>query len=137
MNMKKLFCIFLSLSVICLFGIPSVQADKGIGDSIKKTLEGYQTAWNNKDTQKVVSYYHNEATIMTGRDKKMVTKKEYEKTVPKRFKHGEIKFHEPEVTVKGNTAEVKVKASFKKFDVKYKFLMVQDGDHWLIRVQKY
>ncbi|MBW1856015.1 MAG: nuclear transport factor 2 family protein [Deltaproteobacteria bacterium] len=137
MKMKKSFSILVTLCIVCLVGIVTAQENQVVVDSIKNTLSGYQKAWNKKDTQKVISYYHDGATIMTGRERKFVTKKEYEKIVPSKYKYGKIKFHEPKITIKENAAEVSVKASFKKLKVKYEFLMVPKGEQWLIRVQEY
>jgi len=137
MKIKKSFSILVALCIVCLMGIVTAHGNQAVVDSIKNTLSGYQKAWNKKDTQKVISYYHDEAAIMTGGGRKMVTKKQYEKIVPARYKHGKVKFHEPNITIKENAAEVSVKASYKKFDAQFEFLMVPQGEQWLIRVQEY
>lgn len=141
-EMMKYFIEVLALSIlVCVFVISSPIEAENVSDaeeSIKQTLSGYEKAWNKKDTKAVIAFYHDDADIMTGADRRIVSKKEYEKILAKRIrKFGKIKFDVPEITVSGDKAKVKVKVAFKRLHFNFTFYMVLQDNRWLIMVQEY
>ena len=131
----------IALSVfVCISGSSiSIAAEdvSGAEKSIKQTLSNYAEAWNKKDVKGVISFYHDNADIMTGKEKKMVSKQQYEQILPNKWKFGKIKFGVPKIKVTRDKANVKVKATFKRFDANFTYAMVLQDNSWLIMVQKY
>jgi hypothetical protein len=67
----------------------------------------------------------------------MVTKKQYEEILLKKWKNGEIKLGIPKITVMGDKAKVNVKASFKSFNANFTYHMVHQNNRWLIMGLEY
>ncbi|RLB27964.1 MAG: hypothetical protein DRH11_17915 [Deltaproteobacteria bacterium] len=105
---------------------------------IKQTLLGFAKAWNDKNANGVIAFYHEDAQIMTGADRRMVTRKQYLNIIPDRCRRfGKIKFGKPKIEIKDNKAKVNVKASFKRVSANFTFYMVLQDDRWVIMVQEY
>ena len=139
--MKKYVRVLALFIFVCVFGFSTPTKAIDISEaeeSIKQTLLDYAKAWNKKDAEGVIALYHDDADIMTGGDKKKVSKKQYGKIIPKRCNvHGKIKFGVPKIAVTGEKAKVNVEATFKRTDVNYIFYMVLQDNRWLIMVQEY
>lgn len=138
--MKNFFWSFFLVIFTFFIGFPPFSDSQDFNEateSINMTLMGYEKAWNKKDADGVISFYQENAQIMTGGDKRIVTKREYRKIIPDRFNFGKVKFGEPDITIKDNNAKVKVKASYKRTDVIFVFYMVSKNNEWLILSQEY
>ena len=138
--MRQLVQVIVMSIFVCIFGFstPIIAGDVSEAEkSIKQTLFDYAKAWNKKDVKGVIALYHDDADIMTGKDKNMVSKIQYEKILPNRWKHGKIKFGVPKIEITGDKAKVNVKATFKRFDANFTYYMVLQGNSWLIMLQKY
>ena len=146
--MKRLFIIFVLFGVmISLMGC--VASDKGIiakeepvspeEREIKAFLADYKKAWDGKDVNTLVSFYHDDAKIMTGRKHKIVSKKQYANIIPDRFKQlGSVTFGAPKIKITGDKAKVKTTTRFSQGMKSWLiFYMIQQNSRWLIIEQKY
>jgi hypothetical protein len=81
---------------------PQEQALKGV-------LLNFQDGVNTLDAVKVGNLIHENASIMTGRDRKILSKAQYVKILPKRLaENPPISLGKPKLSVAGNRAEVKI-----------------------------
>jgi len=132
-----IICLLTTLAFIYSTSLLSAE-DSNYKSGIKSALADYEKAWNDKDADGVIAIYHDDAQIMTGREKKIVTKEKYKSIIPdRRSRFGKIRFGETKIDLKDNKAKVNVPAEFKKIKVDYTFYMVQKDDKWLIMVQEY
>jgi len=76
---------------------------------IKALLVDMETKWKNLDKPGYLALMSDDAKIMYGRERKIVSKAEYAKLLPERMKElGPMKFGTPEINVTGDTATVKL-----------------------------
>jgi hypothetical protein len=110
-------------------------------EAIKALLITYQDAWNKHDPDEYMALFHNEAKIMTGTERRFVSKEEYYLLIPKRFvDFPTLKIKgEPEIEIERDAAEVKFIASFPPTDKEgslHTLHLVREGGHWLILKQE-
>lgn len=74
-------------SVIRVPSVSSTPASVGLNQEtiIKQVLINSQNAWNEKDTERYLSLFTEDAEIMVGREQKIVSKKDYIKMFPTAF----------------------------------------------------
>lgn len=76
---------------------------------LKKTLLEFQDGVNSKDSDKIKNLLSEDASIMVGRERKILSKKEYAGILPDRLaENSSISFGKPKMTVTGGQAEVKI-----------------------------
>ncbi|MGQ9722793.1 MAG: YybH family protein [Thermodesulfobacteriota bacterium] len=135
--MKKLSFIYLFV----LFFLPQIVFSNQVAEEqIKKVLSNFEKSWNKRDLEGFISCFHNDARIMTGGDRRFVSKEEYKKIIPQRWQQwGELNFEKPNIEISecGKKAKVIVTAKFSVMGVKFVFYMVPQEDRWLILVQEY
>ena len=84
--MRQLVHVLILSIFVCVSGFSTYTKAGDISaaeESIKQILQDYEKAWNNKDVRGAIALYHDNAAIMVGDDKKMVTKKQYEEILLK------------------------------------------------------
>ena len=138
--------LLLSVLVFC-FGCatPSTttKRDKPVSageKAIKAVLMEYQKAWNKQDPRGVIAFYHQNAQIMTGAARKIVSTNQYVDIIPQRYEQfGSITFGVPKIKITGNKARVKVTSGFSRGlkKVKFVFSMVKQNSRWLVMKQEY
>ena len=122
--------------------IPSLEARPVSPDeeAIKAILKDYENAWNKKDTDGVVAFYHQKARIMTGKNRNLVSRKHYRKILPDRFKTAKsLYFGVPRMKIVGDKAKVKVKMKATGSDMVMVITlsMVRQNGKWLIVKLRY
>jgi ketosteroid isomerase-like protein len=124
--------------------IPSVAfADPAqVEAQIKAAFERYVVAWNNANTEGLMSLYSEDARIAEGQNKNIITKAKYRELLPAKFsRFGKMSFQgEPVVAMNDDgTSKVKVSAQYAGIAtlVRFVFLFKQVGDAWLIYDQDY
>jgi len=105
---------------------------------LKKTLLEFQDGVNLKDSDKIKNLLSEDASIMVGRERKILSKKEYAGILPDRLaENSSISFGKPKMTVTGDQAEVKIYVDRGDSN----FLVVYDlrfeNDKWYIRGWSY
>jgi len=109
--------------------------------SIISTLMGFEKSYNSGDQKAVLDLFADDARITTGdpRNKKVVTKEEYGRILPERFKAvGNLWISDPKIRIEGNIATVKTTVGSKFGEVpNYIFKLKKHGDKWLILATEY
>jgi hypothetical protein len=110
-------------------------------EAINALLITYQDAWNKHDPDNYMALFHNEAKIMTGAERRFVSKGEYYVLILKRFvDFPTMKIKgEPEVEIERDAAAVRFIASFPPADKEgslHTLHLVRAGGHWLILKQE-
>jgi hypothetical protein len=105
---------------------------------LKKTLLEFQDAVKAKNADKIKNLLSENASIMVGRERKILSKKEYVEILPERLaENPSISFGKPKMTVTGDKAEVRIYVA--RGD--YNFLVVYDlqfeNDKWYIHSWSY
>jgi ketosteroid isomerase-like protein len=138
MSKKSLFIVFISIILVFSFGISS-EAISSDEEEIKAVLASYEEAWNKKDAGGVIAVYHQDAKVVTGREKRIVSKDEYLTILPERFKLGSMKLGKPSIKIKGDNAKARVKSKLSGYDrtTRMTFLMTRENDKWFITKQTY
>lgn len=138
------FCLATSVILLStfIFVVATVSAqDKTEKKEIEGTLTKYQQAWNEGNPDAVADCYHQDAKIMTGRNRKFVSTEEYREVhLPQRInRFPQVKFSSPKITVSGNQAVVKVSTKYKGLSkkIKFQFRMTKENGQWFISEQKY
>jgi hypothetical protein len=105
---------------------------------LKKILLEFQDGVKAKNADKVKSLLSENASIMVGRDRKILSKKEYVEILPERLaENPPISFGKPKMTVNGDKAEVRIYVTRGDSN----FLVVYDlqfeNDKWYIHSWSY
>ena len=106
--------------------------------ALKQVLLDLQDGVNTKNSKKVESLIHEKASIMVGRDRKILYKVEYVKILPKRLaENPSIAFGTPKMTVSGNKAEVKIYMAYRDSNILIIYNMQLENYKWYIQSWEY
>ena len=106
--------------------------------ALKSVLLDFQDGVNSLDAKKVGHFIHKNALIMTGRDRKIFSKAQYVKILPKRLaENPPVALGKPKMTVSRDEAEVKVYMTRGDFNGLVVFNMKMENDRWYIQSWKY
>jgi hypothetical protein len=107
-------------------------------EAIKMSLLAFESAWNKHDRQGVLILLHENAQLMTGREKSMVSKKEYVSMLPKRMTDfPTTKLYEPTTSVAGDKASVKLRVDMGQYQNQFTFHMIRENNKWFIMRWEY
>lgn len=145
--MAKKFVI-LSLSMVAalfLFGFDSkvllsdYKTNNAEEEKIIATLINYQTAYNEKDKGRLLSFFSADAKLKPCGDVTQLSKDEYAKIFPDKWKsYPEYEFYNPKILLFGtSTAEVKLNLSSGGWIVDYQIDMVNENGTWFIQQTLY
>ena len=144
MNKKLLPMICLVSLLGLLFGCASTPTleDYEPGSSeeegIKMTLVALESAWNKQDQQGVLSLFHENAQLMTERQKSIVSKKEFAVSLPKRMlDFSPTKLYEPTISVLGHNASVRLLVDMGQYQNEFTFQMIRENNKWFIMGWEY
>lgn len=106
--------------------------------ALKSLLLKFENYVNTRNAEMVASLIHEDASIMLGRERKILSKSEYRKILPQRLANNpSIALSQPKIKVSGNKAEVKVYLARGNFGVLLVYNMVQENNQWYIESWKY
>jgi hypothetical protein len=140
---KKLLSMILLISVsVFFFGCASTLKDykpkSSEEEAIKIILVAYESAWNKHDQQGVLTLLHENAQVMTGREKSIVSKKEYAVILPRRMTDfPTTKLYEPTISIAGDKASVKLLVDMGNFQNQFVFHMIRENNKWFIMKWEY
>jgi hypothetical protein len=98
----------------------------------------FQEGVNTRDAEKIESLIHENAAVMIGRERKILSKAEYRKILPKRLSDNpQIALGKPKMEVSGNTAEVRLYLTRGTFDGLVVYHMKLEDSRWYIQSWKY
>jgi hypothetical protein len=105
---------------------------------LKNTLLDFQDGVNTRDSKKISNLIHERASIMTGRDRKIISKTEYVKILPHRLAgNPSIALGKPKMSVSGDNAEVKIYMTRGDLNALVVFNMKLENNKWYIQGWKY
>ncbi len=108
--------------------------------NIKEFLVLMERTWNDKNLDGVLAAYHDNAKIMSGKNRKMYVKKKYAETLRGLKGAGKIRFSEPKrIKIEGDKAEVDINLTIYEHNVvlSCKFILVRSLNGWLIMKRTY
>ncbi len=112
------------------------------GSPEEKALQGvlldFQDGVNSRDAVKIINLIHEDASIMIGRERELLTKAEYFKILPKRLTDNPpIALGKPKMAISGSQAEVKTYITRGEYRGLLVFNMKRVGNKWYIQSWKY
>ena len=106
--------------------------------ALKTILLEFQDGVNTRNSRKIENLIHENAAIMAGRERKVLSKPEYVKILPKRLaENPPVALGKPKMTVSGDKAEVKIYMTRGDYDGLVVFNMKMENDRWYILSWKY
>ena len=106
--------------------------------ALKSVLLDFQDGVNTLDSKKVENLIHEKASIMTGRERKIFSKKEYISILPERLaENPPIALGIPKMKVSGDKAEVKIYMTRGNYNSLVVFNMKFENNKWYIQGWKY
>ena len=105
---------------------------------MKNFLLNFQVGVNRKDSKKITDLIHENALIMIGRDRKIISKTKYIKILPERLaENPPIALGKPKMTISDNKAEVKIYMARGNTKVLVTFHMQLENNRWYIKSWEY
>lgn len=106
--------------------------------ALKNILLEFQDGVNTQDSDKIENLIHKKAAIMTGRDRKILSRAEYIKILPQRLaENPPVLLGKPEMAVSRDKAEVKIYMTRGDYKGLIVFNMTFDNNKWYIQSWKY
>ena len=106
--------------------------------ALKNILLDFQDGVNTLDSDKIKNLIHERASIMTGRDRKIISRAEYIKILPQRLvENPPIALGKPKMTVSGDKAEVKIYMTRGNYNGLIVYNMKLDNNKWYIQSWRY
>jgi hypothetical protein len=106
--------------------------------ALKSIMLDFQQGVNTQDAAKIEDLIHENAAIMTGRDRKIISKADYAKILPERLaENPTIALGQPRMTVFGDKAEVKIYMTRGDYNGLVVFDMKLENSKWYIQGWKY
>ena len=106
--------------------------------ALKSILLDFQDGVNTLDSNKVVNLIHEKASIMIGRDRKILSKAEYSNILPKRLaENPSIALGKPKMTLSDDEAEVRIYMARGDINTLVIFNMKLEDDEWYIQSWQY
>ncbi len=106
--------------------------------ALKSILLDFQNGVNTLDSDKIGNLIHEKASIMTGRDRKIISRAEYIKILPQRLvENPPIALGKPKMTVSGDKAEVKIYMTRGNYNGLIVYNMKLDNNKWYIQSWRY
>jgi transcriptional regulator with PAS, ATPase and Fis domain len=106
--------------------------------ALKSILLDFQDGVNTLDAKKIESLIHPKASLMTGRERKTLSKEEYVKILPKRLAgNPSVALGKPKMTVSGDKAEVKIYMTRGNYNGLVVYNMILEDNKWYIQGWKY
>lgn len=107
-------------------------------EAIKMILVTLESAWNKHDPQGVLPLLHKDAQLMTGMERRIVSKKEYAVILLERMADVlTIKFYRPTISIAGDKASVEVPAKAESLRIQFVFHMIREENKWFIMKMEY
>jgi hypothetical protein len=102
--------------------------------ALKRVLLDFQDGVNTRNPKKIENLIHPKASIMIGRDRKILSKAEYVKILPKRLSENpSIALGKPKMTVSGNKAEVKIYMARGDYNTLIVYNVQLENNKWYIQ----
>lgn len=140
--MMKQLVFFIVITVIASCGqnepLTNYEPKSPQEHALKSILLDFQDGVNTLDAKKIESLIHPKASLMTGRERKTLSKEEYVKILPKRLAgNPSVALGKPKMTVSGDKAEVKIYMTRGNYNGLVVYNMILEDNKWYIQGWKY
>ena len=140
--MMKQLVFFIVITVIASCGqnepLTNYEPKSPQEQALKIILLDFQDGVSTLDAKKIESLIHPKASLMTGRERKTLSKEEYVKILPKRLAgNPSIALGKPKMTVSGDKAEVKIYMTRGNYNGLVVYNMILEDNKWYIQGWKY
>jgi len=140
--MMKQLVFFIVITVIASCGqnepLTNYEPKSPQEQALKSVLLDFQDGINTLDSKKVENIIHEKASIMIGRERKILSKKEYINILPERLaENPPIALGIPKMKVSGDKAEVKIYMTRGNYNSLVIFNMKFENNKWYIQGWKY
>jgi hypothetical protein len=140
--MMKQLVFFIVITVIASCGqnepLTNYEPKSPQEQALKSILLDFQDGVNTLDAKKIESLIHPKASLMTGRERKTLSKEEYVKILPKRLAgNPSVALGKPKMTVSGDKAEVKIYMTRGNYNGLVVYNMILEDNKWYIQGWKY
>ena len=140
--MMKRLVFFIVITVIASCGqnepLTNYEPKSPQEQALKSILLDFQDGLNTLDAKKIESLIHPKASLMTGRERKTLSKEEYVKILPKRLAgNPSVALGKPKMTVSGDKAEVKIYMTRGNYNGLVVYNMILEDNKWYIQGWKY
>ena len=140
--MMKQLLFFIVITVIASCGqnepLTNYEPKSPQEQALKSFLLDFQDGVNTLDAKKIETLIHPKASLMTGRERKTLSKEEYVKILPKRLAgNPSIALGKPKMTVSGDKAEVKIYMTRGNYNGLVVYNMILEDNKWYIQGWKY
>ena len=106
--------------------------------ALKSILLDFQDGVNTQNSEKIGNLIHEKASIMTGRERKILSREEYIKILPQRLaEYPPIALGRPKMDVSGDKAEVKIYMTRGDHNALIIYNMKLDNNKWYIQSWRY
>ena len=106
--------------------------------ALKNVFIDFQDGVNTRDAKKIENLIHENALLMTGRDRKILSKAAYGKILPERLADNPpVALGRPKIKISGDTAEVKIYMTRGNYNGLIIYTMKLEDDKWYIQGWKY
>ena len=140
--MMKQLVFFIVITVIASCGqdepLTNYEPKSSQEQALKSILLDFQDGVNTLDAKKIETLIHPKASLMTGRERKILSKEEYVKILPKRLAgNPSIALGIPKMKVSGDKAEVKIYITRGNYNGLVVYNMILEDNKWYIQGWKY
>ncbi len=106
--------------------------------ALKNVLLNFQSGINAKDSGTIADLIHEDASIMTGRGRTIISKAMYVNVLPKRLaENPPVSLGKPKIKISDNQADVKIYMSRGNSRVLVLFHMQFENNRWFIKGWEY
>ena len=106
--------------------------------ALKRILLDFQEGVNTKNSDRIEKLIHENASLMTGKERKILSKADYIKILPTRLaENPSIALGKPQMAVSGDLAEVKIYMARGDNNALVVFNMKLENSKWYIQSWKY
>ena len=106
--------------------------------ALKDVFLDFENGVNTQDAKKIENLIHENASLMVGRDRQILSKAEYGKILPKRLaENPPMTLGKPKMNVSGDSAEVKIYVTRGRYNGLMAFNMKFENNRWYIQSWKY
>ena len=135
--MFKELAVIIALTAVWSCGAKEPLSDYEPKTPQEKTLKGvlmdFQDGVNTKNAGKLGNLIHEKAALMVGRQRKILSKAEYVKILPRRLdENPPVALSKPKMMISGDKAEVRVYMTRGNYSGLMVFHMLRERDRWYI-----
>ncbi len=138
--LSVLIIFFASMGIMtgCVTSQKQAQPLTAVECAIHQTFKSMEVAWKNCDKNTFMTFISEDASMMSGKERYILTKSQLADTYPAKMKNlGPIQFKVKKVNVEGNEANVKVVVVINYNYYPQTWTMTNEAGNWLASKNRY